>query len=175
MIITISGMPGSGKSTVAKLIASKLGMKYYSVGDFMREIAVQRNMSLIDLSKLAETDRRIDEQLDDRQIRMRTEDNFVIDSRLGFHFMPNSTKIFLKVDIKNEAKRIFSQKRKEEHADTLEEIESMIKRRIQSEKLRYNQYYNIDIYDMANYDLVIDTSNISAEQVADKIVKKIRK
>ena len=91
MIITISGIAGSGKSTVAKLLAKKLNYKHYSIGDFMREIAKQRKTTLLELSKEAEKDSSIDKELDQKQIELgKTQDNFVIDSRLGFHFIKNS-------------------------------------------------------------------------------------
>ena len=56
MIITISGIAGSGKSTVAKLLAKKLNYNHYSIGEFMRDIAKEKNTSLLELSNLAETD-----------------------------------------------------------------------------------------------------------------------
>ena len=89
MIITISGIAGSGKSTVAKLLAKKLNYKHYSIGDFMRQIAKERKLTLLELSKQAEKDNSIDKELDKKQIELgKTKDNFVIDSRLGFHFCP---------------------------------------------------------------------------------------
>ena len=100
MIITISGALGSGKSTVAKILVQKFNLKHYSTGDFMREIAVKRGITLLELSKLAETDKSIDEELDERQIKLgEEEDNFIIDARLGWHFIPNSIKIFLDVTL----------------------------------------------------------------------------
>src|SRR3989344_5130923 len=115
MIITIAGDAGSGKSTVAELVARKLKFRHYSVGDFMRTIAKKRNSSLLQLSKMAETDETIDEELDCMQKELgRRERRFVLDSRLGWHFVPNSFKVFLKVDIKEGAKRIFNAGRKGE-------------------------------------------------------------
>ena len=105
MIITISGKPGSGKSTIAKELAKKLKLKHFSIGDFMREMAKDKNISLLELSELSEEDKSIDKELDNKQIQLgKREDNFIIDSRLGFHFIPNSVKIFLEVEIKESAK-----------------------------------------------------------------------
>ena len=100
MIITISGKPGSGKSTVAELIAKRLSLKHYSIGNFMREIAKEKGISLLELGKIAEKERWVDDELDKRQIELGgREDGFVIDSRLGFHFIPKSVKIFLDVNL----------------------------------------------------------------------------
>ncbi|MBI2133066.1 nucleoside monophosphate kinase, partial [Candidatus Woesearchaeota archaeon] len=56
MIITISGVPGSGKSTVARVVAGKMNLKHISVGDILREIARSRGMTILEISKLAEED-----------------------------------------------------------------------------------------------------------------------
>jgi cytidylate kinase len=181
MIITISGTPGSGKSTVAKILAKKLNLKHYSTGDFMREIAKKRNLSLEELGKIAEGDRSIDIALDKRQIELgKKEDNFVIDGRLSFYFIPDSIKIFLDADLKTRAQRIWQDikiknLRKEERAETLKEIITEIKTRENSEKTRYQKYYKLNPQEKENYDFFVDTSKTTAEEAADKIVKFVKK
>lgn len=176
MIITISGTPGSGKSTVGKLLAKKLGYKRYSSGDFMRDMAERMKISLLELSKQAETDRSIDEEIDRRQIELgKTEDDFVIDGRLSFHFIPNSVKIFLDAEIKERAKRIYKDRVRQEANVTLENTEQNIKTREESEKKRYLEYYNLDPYDKKHYDLIIDTTNLNPEQAVERIIKFIQK
>ncbi len=107
MIITISGTPGSGKSTVGKIIAERLKLNHYSTGDLMRTIAKDKGVSLEQLGKIADGDNgEIDRQLDDRQVSLdKNEDNFVIDGRLSFHFIPNSFKIFIDATIEERARR----------------------------------------------------------------------
>ena len=105
MIITVGGKAGAGKSTAAKNIAKKFGLKHYSSGDFMRQLAKERNITLLELSKLAEKDGSIDTEIDNRQIELgKKEDNFVIDGRLSAYFIPNSIKIFLDCRIRKEQK-----------------------------------------------------------------------
>lgn len=176
MIITIAGDAGSGKSSVAELVAEKLKFRHYSVGDFMREIARKRKISLLALSKLAEKDRSIDEELDDIQIELgKYEDHFVLDSRLGWHFVPKSFKVFLKVNEKEAAKRIFEHKRKEEEENkTVEETLQNIKDRKNSEILRYRKYYKINPYNNKNYDLIVDTTKLTPEESAEKITKAMK-
>ncbi|MBT6774752.1 AAA family ATPase [Candidatus Woesearchaeota archaeon] len=175
MIITISGALGSGKSTVAKILVQKFNLKHYSTGDFMREIAAKREVTLLELSKLAETDRSVDKELDDYQIKLgKDEDNFIIDARLGWHFIPNSIKIFLDVTDEEAAKRIFKEGRTDEKYNTdLNATLENIKNRRASEIKRYLDYYNLNYYDHNNYDLVVDTTEIPAEEVAEKIIKFI--
>jgi len=175
-IITINGRAGSGKSTAARLLAKKLGYKHYSNGEFMREMAEERKISLLELSKIAEKDRSIDEELDQRQIQLGIkEDNFVIDSRLGFHFIPNSIKIFLDADFEERAKRILADNIRKESNISLETTKENMKKREDSEIKRYQEYYHINHYDKKYCDLVIDTTKIKPEQVVDKILKFIKK
>lgn len=177
MIITISGKPGSGKSTVAKLLAKKLKMKRYSIGDFMGEIATKKGISLLELSRIAEKSDEIDKLLDKKQINLgKKEDNFIIDSRLGWHFIPNSIKLFLDVDINEAAKRIFSCRREDEKENTsLKETLRNIKKRESSERKRFKKYYKIDINKKGYYDIRIDTTKIGIDEVVGKITGLIEK
>ncbi len=177
MIITISGDAGSGKSTVAGLVAKKLRFRHYSVGDFMRQIAKKRKLTLLQVSKLAETDTGIDEELDDMQTELgKTEDRFVLDSRLGWHFIPKSFKVFLKVDIKEAARRIFNDSKRKgvEENKTLEATEENIRNRKVSELKRYREYYKINPYEEKNYGLIIDTTKLAPEDTAERIIKAAR-
>jgi len=172
MIITISGKAGSGKSTVAKELAKKLNLKHYSIGDLMRQIAKERNISLIELSKLAEKDDSIDIELDKKNIQLREENNFVIDGRLTAYFSPYADlKVFLDCDNKVRAERILQDKREEEKSKNLEELAKKIKQREESERKRYKKLYNVDYCDKSLYDLIIDTTNLSISEVVEKIIK----
>ncbi|HLD72231.1 MAG TPA: cytidylate kinase family protein [Candidatus Nanoarchaeia archaeon] len=177
MKITLSGALGSGKSTVAKLVAQKLNLKHYSTGDFMREIAIRRKVTLLELNKLAETDPSVDKELDERQIKLRKEeDHFIIDARLGWHFIPDSIKVFLNVTDEEAARRIFAEKRKDERYNTTLDLTlENIKRRKESETKRYQQYYGVNYFNLKNYDLIIDTTKLTAKEVADKLIEFVRK
>ena len=107
MIITIAGKPGSGKTTIAKMLAERLGYKYYSCGLFMRNLAEKKGTSLNAFIKMAEMDPSIDKEIDEWQTQLgKKENNFILDSRLGFHFIPKSFKIFLDVDLDVSAERL---------------------------------------------------------------------
>lgn len=177
MKITISGRAGSGKSTVAKIMAKELSLAHYSTGDFMRELAAERKMSLLELSREAEKDPSVDREIDKRTEELgRTKDNFIIDSRLAFHFIPDSIKVFLDVGLKEAARRIFHDLRPNEKENiSQDETAKNIQKREFSEKQRYKQYYNLNPYDRKSYDLVIDTTGISPKEVADSIIQFVRK
>ncbi len=183
MIITISGSPGSGKSTVAGLVAAKFGFRHYSAGDLMREIAEKRGVSLLEISRIAENDPSIDRELDKRTSALGTENNdFVMDSRLAYHFIPDSFKVFLTVDEKEAASRIFGDvktkakgRKVEMESTTLAATLKAVNERKKSEQQRYRKYYGIDPYDAGQYDLVIDTTKSTPEKVAETIVKAAKK
>ncbi|VVB81693.1 Putative adenylate kinase [uncultured archaeon] len=179
MIITISGTPGSGKSTVAKAVAKEFKLKHYSAGDFMREMAAERGISLEELSKLAEEDISVDREIDARNKRLAKEDNFIIDSRLAFHFLPKAIKIFLKVNPKIAAKRIWKdiqdKKRMVEIFKSEKEVLGGILARQRSDVSRYKKYYNLDYLDEKNYDFVLDTSKLNLQESIEETLKFIRK
>ena len=176
MIITISGKAGSGKSTVAKELAKQLNLQHFSIGDIMRKMAKEKNISLIELGKQAEKDESIDKELDGRQMELRAEDNFVIDGRLTAHFIPNSdAKVFLDCDDKVRAERILKDERKDEDYKDINEVIEKINEREESERKRYKQYYDVDFYNKKLYNLIIDTTSISVKDVVDKIVIALSK
>lgn len=172
MKITVSGIVGSGKSTVSKMLAEKLGFEYFSVGGIMRQMAIERGVHLKELTEEAKCDGGvIDKELDDRQIEVgKTKDDFVMDSRLGFHFIPDSFKVFLYVDLNEGSKRIFSASRGEETYTDVNEAKDYLVKRISSEKQRYKQYYGLDFPTGCGFDLKIDTTNLTPYEVVENIV-----
>src|SRR3989344_2435450 len=177
MIISISGDPGSGKSTVAKIIANRLKLKHYSAGDFRRKMALERGMNIHELNALGEKEAFTDNDADDYQRKLGiTEDNFIIDGRLSFYFIPHSYKIYLKVDSQIAAERIFNAQRLDEHIyASIDDVLNATKARVESDEKRYKKYYGIDYTDAKQYDLVIDTTKSTPEEIADKIISEIRK
>lgn len=142
-------------------------------------MALERGISLLELWTEAENDGGvIDAILDERQKQLGiTDDYFIIDWRLPFYFIPHSLKIFLGVDPKEAAKRIFEDKKRKwvEFNNNLVDTTNNIRIRRESEDERYMKYYGIHIYDMELYDIVIDTTELSPEQVADRVIAEIEK
>lgn len=176
VIVTISGRPGSGKSAVATRVAEALGLDHMSAGDFMREMAEERGVSILELSRSAEERFHIDREIDARTVRLgEARDNFVMDARLGWHFIPESFKVFLEVRPAVAARRIFEADRGSERENIdLEATQRAIETRTASEVKRYRDYYDIDYGDHDQYDLVIDTSDITIEEVTERIVAHAR-
>lgn len=143
----------------------------------MRDMALERGISLIDLGREAESDSGlIDQILDERQKKMgETEDNFIIDGRLAFHFIPHAVKIFLQVESHEAARRIFHDETRsgvENHFD-IEEASKNIEIRRNSENERYMKYYGVHIYDMNLYDIVVDTTHKTPEEVFQCVMLEI--
>lgn len=173
MRIAISGKAGSGKSTVAKILSKKLKLKHYSIGDLMRAMAAEKGITLLQLNKLAEKDSSIDFELDDKLKELgKTKDNFIVDGRLAAFFIPHAEiRVFLETDDKIRAERILKDKRQHEKSKSLRETIANIKKREESEKKRYKKYYGIDYTSRKLYNLAVDTTKLTPNEVARKIVK----
>lgn len=181
MIIALSGMPGSGKSTVAKQLAEKLGWPRYYIGGLRREAARKKGMTLEEYNKLGETDPTTDKEVDEMQKKLGQEqDNFIIEGRTSFYFIPQALKIFIDVEEKEGAKRIWNdlqQNNKRNEGKNLKSIEDVIKlnrERVASDKKRYQQYYGFDAYNKKNYDYTIDSTNMTTNEKFDKIYKIVK-
>lgn len=178
MIISISGDPGSGKSTVAKILAQRLKLKHYSVGDLRGKMALERGMTIDELNKLGEKDAFTDKDADDYQKELgKKEDNFIIDGRLSFYFIPHSFKIFLRVDENVAAERIFRAPKRPDETQykNVGKLLDALRNRVESDKKRYKKYYGIDHTDLKQYDLVINTSHLAPEQIIEKIISEVNK
>ena len=176
MIITIAGLPGSGKSTISRYLEKKFGLKRYNIGDLRRKLALERGMTIDQLNKLGEREPWTDKDIDDFQKKVgKTEDNFVIDGRLSWFFIPNSIKLFLTVDLKVGAERIFRAKRKSEiKYNKVEDVLKEINERVAGDKKRYNELYGVDPYKIDHYDIIIDTSNLSEEETCQIVERAVR-
>ena len=170
--ITIAGHLGSGKSTVAKMLAERLHWQYYSTGMAQRLIAQKRGVSAVELNQLAVTDPSIDTEIDSVfQNPPWGKDPCVVDSRLAFHFIPDSLKVCLQVDTKTAAERIWGEKgRLSEHYNSLEETRSYLEKRYKLEQEHFMKNYSLDITDLSQFDLVMDTTNLMPDEVCEKIL-----
>jgi predicted cytidylate kinase len=175
MIVSIGGQAGSGKSTIAKLLSYKLGYKVYHVGDIRRHMAREKSLTIAEFNKLGESDPTTDKQPDEYQKKLGEEqDNFVIDGRTSFHFIPKSVKVYLDAHLEERAKRVFKDERVSEHFHNMDDVRAALAEREKSDSSRYKNYYNIDCFNKENYDLVIDTTNMKPEDIVDKILLYLR-
>lgn len=181
MIISLSGAPGSGKSTVAQMLAEKLGWQRYYMGGLRREAAKKRGMTLAEYNKLGESDIETDKEVDEYQKELgQKKDNFIIEGRTSWYLIPHSFKIYLDVDQEEGAKRIFGSLQKKntrnegENLASWQDVLASNKERMASDSRRYRQYYNIDAYDRNNYDFYLDTTNLTPDQVFSLVFKAVQ-
>ncbi len=188
MILTISGTPGSGKSTIAQILVEKLKAERIYVGGIRRELAKKKGMTLAELNDYAQTHPETDVDVDEKAAAeaRRLEKSrkiVVVEGRTQFHFLPESIKIFITVNPEEGAKRIWQdlqhtdlqQQRNEGTIRSLADMKKSLLERFENDQRRYRKYYNLDITDEQQYDLVIDTTKITAQQGAEKILKFLEK
>lgn len=169
--ISLAGDLGSGKSTVSDILIKRLGAEYYSTGAIVRSIAAKHGMSVVELNVYMETHPEIDHEIDDGLKALGAVDKLlIIDSRMAWHFTPGTFKVYLSVDPETSALRIMNANRSGEHASTLEETVRQTKARRESEKKRYMTQYGVDIKDLMNYSLIVDTSHATPDEVAEIII-----
>ena len=169
--ISLAGDLGSGKSTVSKILIERLGAEYYSTGAIVRSIAAKHGMSVVELNVYMETHPEIDREIDDGLKELSSVDKLlVIDSRMAWHFTKGTFKVYLSADPETSALRIMNANRDGEHASTLEETVKETKARRESEKKRYMAQYGVNIKDLINYSLIIDTSHATPEEVAECLI-----
>lgn len=182
MIISFNGDEGSGKSTIAKKVAEEFGYPRYYMGQIFRDMAKKRGLTIVEYVKLGESDPQVDKEVDDYLLGLaKKENDFVIESRTAWHLIPNSLKIYLKVDEKEGARRIFKQLQEEndnsrneiKKFESLEDIIENIRQRRETDDLRYKKYYGINIRDPKNYGLYLDTTKLSREEVFEKVMELI--
>ena len=150
----------------------------------MRQIAKENNLTLAELAQVAEKEDWVDKKVDDYVRKAGAEQKAVIDSRLAFHFIPESFKVYLDLSPKIAAERMLNDMRNNparhlESAEKVESPEEMMERsakRLASERKRYFDLYGIENHrDPDNFDLIVDTEKKNLEQVANIVVSEYKK
>lgn len=168
MIITLSGLPGSGKSTLGKKLADALCIDYFYAGG--RTLARKLNMPLEELNRRSETDPTFDRQIDDLQAERAKKGNVVIDGRISAFVVPNADcRIYLKASLDTRARRISGR-----DGTPLAETRNLVAERERNEQARYKKYYNIDLSDLTPYDIILDTSKITPDAAFSIIFNAVK-
>ena len=174
--ISLAGDLGSGKSTVSNILIDRLGAEYYSTGKIVRDVAERRGMTVVELNKYMETHPELDHEIDDGLVALSQDDRLlIIDSRMAWHFTKGTFKVYLSTDIETSAVRIMCANRQGEHASSLEQTVEQTRARRESEKKRYFTQYGVNIKDLTNYDLVIDTTYATPDEVAERLISGFEK
>ncbi|MBQ4205472.1 MAG: cytidylate kinase family protein, partial [Bacteroidales bacterium] len=174
--ITLSGELGSGKSTVANYLISKMPFRIVSAGLLFRQLAAKHGMSAKEFNEFIESDPKYDHYVDDTMAELgRTDEKIIFDSRMAWHFVPQSFKIYLYVDVDTATERIFNDKGRvsESYSDKETARKEIIDRR-KSELLRYQNFYHCNLDDYSNYDLIVDTSHATRDEVNELVYNSFK-
>jgi len=171
MKITISGIGGVGKGTISKLLGEKLNYQVLSGGDFFRAMAKEQGMDLYEFEEYVKTQPDFDYKLDKMQEKFGQEnDNFVLESRIGWYFVPDSFKIKLICEEGERLRRI-----KERDGGEIDEIKAKEEQRLKAIKERYKKLYQIDDFQAdENFDLIVDTTKLNPDEIVNLILERIK-
>ena len=170
--ITIFGMAGTGTSSVGKALTEKLGYRFVSGGDiFWRKKAEEMGITLLELHKLAKNDERFDKECDEAIKKFGKEnDNFVLESRLAWFFIPNSFKIKLVCDFETRVKRLA-----ERDGLSFKAAREHVIAREKADEERYQRYYNIsELGPDEKFDIIVDSTNTPADKIVEMLLNKAK-
>lgn len=180
MFITITGSLGSGKSAVCELLKNLYGYEIFSTGTIHRQAAADLNLTTLELNlqldgKGNDLDKFIDSKLVELAQNLKGK-KIVFDSRMAWHFVPNSLKVFLDVSPIVAAQRVFSSRAGTvEKYNSLEDAKRDLIARKETEDKRFFSLYNVKCNDKRNFDLIIDTTNLTPEEAARQIIQAVQK
>lgn len=170
VIVTVDGPSGSGKGTLAKHIAEKLGIDYFSAGDVFRSIAEEKGITHVELAEKA--DKEVDVEVDRKTLERALNESCVVDGRLPSWVLGeySDLRIYLTADIEERARRISGRENKD-----FQQVKQETRKRDQDNRERYQDYYGIDTSDLGMYDLVVDNSDMrisEQNELVDKVLKQ---
>jgi cytidylate kinase len=173
MLITISGLPGSGKTTVARLVARELDLEHVYAGDIFRREAVAQGLTLAEYVRRAENDPSIDQRLDAQMAARAAAGQAVLEGRLAAVMAQQAgaeaLKVFLEASEAVRAERITGR----EGGATRQRLRE-IQEREASDRQRYRSLYGVDYHERSRYDLVIETDTRAPAELARTIVERAR-
>lgn len=178
VVICISGMAGSGKSTVAKKLAERYGLRYYSGGEALKELAAEKGHKPfkrgwweseegIRFIKEREDDPKFDEAVDKKLMELAQQGNVILDSWTMPWLLKEGFKIWLEASLQKRAERIAKRDK-----ITVQEALEAIKRKEEGTKTIYKKLYGFDLgKDFSPFHFILDTDNLVTEEVFQVLCK----
>lgn len=173
VVVTVSGPPGAGTSTVARLLADRLGVELVSTGEIFRRMAKEHGMTLEEFGDHVDDHPEIDRELDDRQLARAREGDVVLEGRLSglmVQDLPGALTVYLECPARVRAARVA----RREGLPEDEAFEAIWEREGQ-EKARYLRVYGVDPDDPDAYDLVLDSGEMEPEELVEEVLAALRK
>ncbi|VVB73193.1 Cytidylate kinase [uncultured archaeon] len=167
-IICISGLVGSGKDSVADVVAERL--KYHRVRLTFKDAAQRMGITLMEYHAYVEKDLTIDKEFDKMQIKEARKTDSILSTWLsGWLVKDAAIRVWLEASSKARAERI-SKRDGMSKAKALKHVNE----RDMHNRGRYMALYGVDIYDHSNFDIIINTEKYSVDQIADIVVAAYR-
>ncbi len=178
LVISICGPSGAGKGTLGRFMADSLDLNFYSAGDFFRDLAAEKGLSVEELSEQA--DKVTDVKVDRRTLEKGLNESCVIESRISAWVLGDyaDLRIYVTADLEERARRMISSledRKNEKGAENLEEAKKIIEKRDRDNDQRYEDYYGIDTHDTSIFDLLIDNTELEIEEQKELVEKVLRR
>ncbi len=175
MRVTVSGLPGSGTTSLARYLAAEHNLDLISAGEVFRQMAKEREMDLVEFGRLASEDSSIDRLIDERQKEIAAERNdIIVEGRLSGWFIGDAElKIWLTASLECRIRRILAR----DVIENLEIAKKTTRQREECEAERYRTYYDIDIGDLSPYHMVLNSERWGVEElgaIVDTAIRMIR-
>lgn len=173
MLLTVSGLPGSGTTTIARAAADRLDLEHLDGGTVFRAMAAERGVSLADFAQIAERDDAIDRQLDDRLTERARGGGVLLESRLAGWLVTRAhipgVRVWVHCEEHERARRVGKR-------DGLGSVPALEENRVReaSERARYISYYGIDLADTSIYDLVLDSTQLGIQELVEQVIGAAR-
>ena len=168
--IAISGKSGCGNTTVSRIVADTLKLRF--INFTFRSLAQEKGLDFKEVLALAAKDDSWDKEVDTRQVELaREKGGCILGSRLAIWMLPEADlKVFLAARPETRAKRI-----QVREGGDLKDIAEFTAARDRQDRERYMRIYKIDNNNYSFSDLVIDTDNVSPQEIAETIIAEMKK
>ena len=175
MLISITGKLGSGKSTICNILKDRYGFEIFSTGSINREVARKLGITTLELNERLKIDHSLDDEIDGTVTRIskeRKDDKLIFDSRMAWHFAVDTFKVFLTIDPTVAAERVMKNQRgAEERYESVEDARAGLIKRGDVERERFMQIYGVDYFDPNNYNVIVDTTTRTPEEIVNIIME----
>ena len=174
--ITLSGSVGSGKSTIGKLLSKELNTDFVSVGNLSRQKSLLMGMDIDQFQAYLKNHPQLDKELDlFISNEMNSRIDFILDYRLGYHFIEKSFNILLKVSPEIALTRIGNRQNSDEMYSHLTKEERIVKMETRNQLMRnrFLELYNTDFLNEGNYQLVIQTDLLKPTETVKQIIDNL--
>ncbi len=171
--VTIGGLPGTGTSTLCRILEQELEIPYVYAGQLFRQEAAERGMSLAEFGELCQEDPSVDQQLDDHQVELLRRGDILLEGRLAGWLAHRNDVAALKVWVVCEDVERFRRIAERDGGDASAQRDATLEREA-SEADRYERYYGVDLSELHYYDLILDSTSTPPAELAAEVLAALR-